>query len=91
MQEHKLPRNRRCDLLEVPRSSAYYEPQPATAQDDALMLAMDKIHMELPFYGSRRIRDELEALRHFVSRKKVRRLMRKTESDNDFETAPVFN
>lgn len=77
MREHNLPRSRRCELLEVPRSSAYYEPQPATAQDDALMLAMDKIHLELPFYGSRRIRDELEALQHFVSRKKVRRLMRK--------------
>jgi len=77
MQEHKLPRSRRCELLEVPRSSAYYEPQPDGTQDDALMLSMDKIHLELPFYGSRRIRDELEALQHFVSRKKVRRLMRK--------------
>ena len=40
------------------------------------MRQMDAIHLELPFYGSRRIRDELEVLGYTVNRKRVRRMMR---------------
>jgi putative transposase len=37
---------------------------------------IDAIHLRLPFYGSRRIRDELHDLGHRVNRKRVQRLMR---------------
>ena len=40
------------------------------------MRLIDEIHLRLPFYGSRRIRDELETLGHSVNRKRVQRLMR---------------
>ena len=40
------------------------------------MRLIDEIHLELPFYGSRRIRDELETRGHPVNRKRVQRLMR---------------
>lgn len=40
------------------------------------MRLIDEIHLRLPFYGSRRIRDELETLGHVVNRKRVQRLMR---------------
>ncbi len=75
--QHKLPLITRCRLMEVSRSSVYYEPAAAPAQDEVLMRSMDEIHLELPFYGSRRIRDELAGQGHPVNRKRVQRLMRR--------------
>ena len=40
------------------------------------MRLIDGIHLEFPFYGSRRIRDELEDRGSRVNRKRVQRLMR---------------
>lgn len=40
------------------------------------MRLIDEIHLRLPFYGSRRIGDELEMLGHRVNRKRIQRLMR---------------
>lgn len=59
MKPHQLPLKRRCELLSVARSSAYYQPTQEPSGDEMLMRAMDKIHLRLPFYGSRRIVDEL--------------------------------
>jgi putative transposase len=73
---HKLSRNRRCELLGVARSTAYYKPHPVSPGDMELMYEIDKLHLARPYLGSRRIRDELRDLRHKVSRKKVQRLMR---------------
>jgi putative transposase len=68
---------RRCALLSVARSTAYYQPTPEPSGDETLMRAMDKIHLRLPFYGSRRIVDELATEGHVVNRKRVKRLMRR--------------
>ena len=73
---HELPKNRRCELLDVARSTAYYRPTPVSDDDLRMMRLIDEIHLELPFYGSRRIRDELETRGHSVNRKRVQRLMR---------------
>jgi putative transposase len=73
--EHELPKTRRCELLGVARSSAYYRPKLIANEDLALMRLIDEIHLRLPFYGSRRIRDELEEHGHTVNRKRIRRLM----------------
>ena len=67
---------RRCELLDVARSTAYYEATPVSDDDLLIMRLIDEIHLRLPFYGSRRIRDELEDLGHRVNRKRVQRLMR---------------
>ena len=40
------------------------------------MRLIDEIHLQWPFYGSRRMRDELEERAHTVNRKRVQRLMR---------------
>ena len=40
------------------------------------MRLIDEIHLQWPFYGSRRMRDELEERGHTVNRKRVQRLMR---------------
>ena len=52
---------RRCELLEVARSTVYYRPTGISAEDLALMRLLDEIHLERPFYGSRRLRDELDS------------------------------
>lgn len=74
--EHALPKTRRCELLEVARSSAYYQAAPTSDGDLVLMRLIDEIHLQWPFYGSRRIIDELEGHGHLVNRKRVQRLMR---------------
>ena len=76
---HVLPRTRRCQLLQVCRSTAYYRPEPVSTQDLLLMRLIDEIHLQWPFYGSRRVRDELQTLGHRVNRKHVQRLMRQMD------------
>ena len=76
---HALPKTRRCELLDVARSTAYYRSQPVSQADLGLMRLIDEIHLHWPFYGSRRIRDELQGRGHRVNRKHVRRLMRQID------------
>jgi len=54
-----LPVTRQCELLNVSRSGFYYKPAPLPEKDRVLMRQIDEIHMAWPFYGSRKIRDEL--------------------------------
>ena len=67
--------SKQCELLSVNRSTFYYQPKPLSDSDVDLMRRIDAIHMKLPFYGSRRIRDQLETEGIFINRKKVQRLM----------------
>ena len=71
-----LPVAQQCRLLGISRSTAYYCPQGVSEEDLELMRLIDEIHLELPFYGSRRIRDELDDRGHHVNRKRIQRLMR---------------
>jgi putative transposase len=73
---HSLPVTRQCQLLSLNRSSVYYQPIGVTDEDLRLMRLIDEVHLKRPFYGSRRIRDNLQDLGHSVNRKKVQRLMR---------------
>ncbi len=57
--KHTLPRTRQCQLLDIHRSSTYYQPKPVSDIDHALMRQIDRIHMAKPFLGSRRIVDAL--------------------------------
>ena len=43
------------------------------------MRLIDETHLQWPFYGSRRMRDELEERGHTVNRKRVQRLMREMD------------
>ena len=71
-----LPVTTRCRLLDLSRSTYYYRPKPVGDTDRALMRVIDEVHLQYPFYGSRRIRDWLEDRGERVNRKKVQRLMR---------------
>ncbi len=68
--------SRQCRLLDVARSTAYYRPTPVSPEDLRLMRLIDEIHLEFPFLGSRRIRDELGLRGVQVNRKRIQRLMR---------------
>jgi putative transposase len=70
-----MPITNQCRLLELSRSSVYYRAVPTPEADLALMRRIDEIHLKLPFYGSRRLRDQLHREGQKVNRKKVQRLM----------------
>ena len=74
---HSLPVTRQCQLLNLNRSTGYYQPMGVSDEDLKLMRLIDEIHLKRPFYGSRRIRDDLQDLGYPVNRKRVQRLMRK--------------
>lgn len=67
---------RQCALLKVPRSTLYYKPKLVSDDDLTLMRRIDEIYMKWPFYGSRKMVEELHDERCDVNRKRVRRLMR---------------
>lgn len=67
---------RQCELLSLNRSSFYYEPEPVSAEDQAVMNQIDEIYTKCPFYGARKISRELKRLGSFVGRKRTGRLMR---------------
>ena len=67
---------RQCALLNLARSGVYRPKPVAEADDLALMRRIDELHLELPFYGSRRMMFELNKEGRGVNRKRVQRLMR---------------
>lgn len=74
--EDKLSVARKCEILDLSRSSIYYKPVPLSEKDVELMRQIDEIHLTYPFYGSRKIRNELWSRGYDAGRDRVRRLMR---------------
>ena len=66
-----LSLRRQCELLGLARGSWYYEPAGETKQNLKLMRRIDELYLQRPYFGSRRMGDELQ-----VNRKRVQRLMR---------------
>ena len=74
---HSLPLTRQSRILELSRSSLYYEAVPISEQDLMLMRLIDEIHLKYPYMGSRSIRDQLQDMGHQVGRQHVSTLMKK--------------
>ena len=75
---HKLPISRQTKLLGLARSTAYYQPKPVAESDLALMAAMDRLHLDYPFMGSRALRDILRRTGFpGVGRRHIATLMKK--------------
>lgn len=74
--EAELSIRRQCNLLGISRSGLYYEPAGTSAEELALMRRIDELHLEYPFYGSRKIARVLAAEGRVTNRKCVQRLMR---------------
>jgi putative transposase len=66
-----------CNLLGVSRASIYYEPRGESAENLALMMAMDKLYTAHPYFGVERIQAHLPEPFSDVNVKRVRRLLRK--------------
>ena len=75
--EHMLPLTRQSQLLDISRSSLYYEAVPISERALELMRLIDELHMKYPFMGSRSIRDQLQDMGHQVGRQHVSTLMKK--------------
>ena len=72
----KVSVRRQCELLEVCRSTYYYEAAPETRENLALMRRLDQMHLEHPVYGSRKLTVLLRQEGLAINRKRVRRLLR---------------
>jgi putative transposase len=75
--DHDLSISRQAQILEISRSSVYYQPRPPSPEDLALMRAIDRLHLEAPFAGSRMMKKLLRLEGFEVGRRHVRTLMRK--------------
>lgn len=68
--------SRQCALLDLSRSSYYYEPAPESDKNLKLMELIDREYTAHPFLGSRGMRRFLRRAGHAVNRKRVQRLLR---------------
>lgn len=65
-----------CELLNLPRSSYYYQPLGESELNLALMDAIDRIYTAKPYYGRPRLTHALREQGFVVNSKRVWRLMR---------------
>jgi putative transposase len=75
--EHDLSITRQAKLLGLSRAAVYYTPDPVDETELALMRRLDELHLELPFAGSRMLRDLLRGEGISIGREHVRTLMRR--------------
>jgi putative transposase len=73
----KVTVTRQAELLALSRSSVYYSPRALSDRDLLLMRRLDELHLQWPFYGSRKLTRELQKEGHEVGRRDVVTLMRR--------------
>jgi putative transposase len=74
--QHDLSVRRQCELLQLARSGIYLPPTLVAEEDLALCKELDRLHLEFPASGSRKLSRLLKAQGLVVNRKRVQRLMR---------------
>lgn len=74
---HELPIVRQCQILELPRSTVYYQPQPESPEVLALMRRIDELHMDWPFAGARMLSRILKREGQPAGRRHVSTLMKR--------------
>lgn len=77
IQNPELNITEQCSLLEIPRSSYYYQTVGESELNQKLMRRIDELYTEYPTWGSRKLRDRLRLEKYRVNRKRIQRLMRK--------------
>ena len=63
----------------ISRGSVYYLPRPVPDADLAIMRRLDRLHLELPFAGSRMLQGLLVAEGYKIGRRHVKTLMKRME------------
>lgn len=74
-----IPIYRQCELLDIPKSSYYFNPKGESDNNLQIMNLIDQIHTDIPFYGCIKITKQINDEKHFsfpVNHKCVERLMR---------------
>lgn len=74
--DHPLPIIGQCRLLGLARSSLYYRAVPIPQAKVELMMVIDKLHTDWPFFGSRKISRDLRCWGFDIGREQTARLMR---------------
>ena len=74
--DHELSQRRQCTLLQLSRSTLYYQPKGESAENLRFMEIIDKQFLETPWYGSRQMARHMQRKGHKCGRHRVRRLMR---------------
>ena len=74
---HPLPITRQAEALGMARSTVYALPRPISDRDLDLMKRIDRLHLEMPYAGSRMLRDLLAQDGIKVGRKHVATLMKR--------------
>jgi putative transposase len=74
---HDLPVTRQAKVLQLARSSVYYQLRPASVEDLALMRRLDELHLDYPFAGARMLRSFLRREGVCVGRRRVSTLMKR--------------
>lgn len=73
--ESDLPLTIQTELLSLNRSSLYYQPRPARAEEVQLKHRIDEVYTQSPFYGARKIAAQLQREGMGINRKTVGRYM----------------
>ena len=75
--KHKLSVNKQCKLLHIAKSTLYYTPMKrfSTEWDIKFLNALNEIHSEFPYYGTRRLVTALENEGYWVGRKFIKSAM----------------
>jgi len=60
----EVPVKRQAQLLQLSRSSVYYEPRPISQRDLMLMRRLDELHLQLAYYGARKLAAQLRREGH---------------------------
>ena len=74
---HPLPITRQAKALGVARSTVYALPRPVSDRELDLMKRIDRLHLQMPYAGSRMLRDLLKQDGIKVGRKHVATLMKR--------------
>lgn len=67
---------RQCQLLQIARSSLYYQAKDPSDEELTLLRLIDQQYLETPFYGSRKMTLFLREQGYRINRKRTQRLMR---------------
>jgi putative transposase len=73
----ELSVRRQCQVLGLDRSGVYYQPAGLDAGELALCHRLDEIYTAYPFYGVRRMTEQLRREGQPINPKRVRRLLRR--------------
>lgn len=65
-----------CELLQVSRSSLYYEPVKESQENLSIMRTLDEQYLKTPFFGVERLLVMLMVMGYNINRKRLRRLMK---------------